>query len=129
MALRVRQDFPSLLPHASLFDGKEVAIGSEFSAGTFVPHSPPPSPPPLPLPSPPSLSTSRIAFTAESLPACRMDRPDLYEARQCNALDCFCVNVTTGVFLPGTRTSIEDLVDCSTGRIKTLFCTLALFTA
>ncbi|KAL5971890.1 Syndecan [Taenia solium] len=110
LALRVRQDFPSLLSHAPVFDGKEVVIGSDFSAGTLIPHPPPP------LPS--SLSASRMAFSAESLPACRSDRPDLYTARQCNALDCFCVNVTTGAFLPGTRTSSEDLVDCSTAILK-----------
>ncbi|CDS41987.1 syndecan [Echinococcus multilocularis] len=91
-----------------VFDGKEAVMGPDFSAGSLISH-------PSPLP---PLSKSRIAFSAESLPACRSDRPDLYMARQCNALDCFCVNVTTGVFLPGTRASSEDLVDCSTAILK-----------
>lgn len=54
-------------------------------------------------------------FTPQNLPLCRQDRPDLYSARQCNGRDCFCVNVTTGLVFPATRTDREDLGDCGTG--------------
>ncbi len=58
------------------------------------------------------------AFSPNNLPSCRDDRPDLFTARQCNARDCFCVNVTTGVFFPGTRTSSADLGNCGTGKCR-----------
>ncbi|VDL14142.1 unnamed protein product [Hymenolepis diminuta] len=63
-----------------------------------------------------SQTPPRVTFSADNLPACRADRPDLFKARQCNALDCFCVNVTTGEFLPATRTISEELADCSTEK-------------
>ncbi|KAF7261490.1 hypothetical protein EG68_01154 [Paragonimus skrjabini miyazakii] len=47
-------------------------------------------------------------------PQCRLDKPELFEARQCNERDCFCVNVTTGVPLHGTHASPSDVGDCST---------------
>ncbi|KAA3678428.1 uncharacterized protein DEA37_0003575 [Paragonimus westermani] len=47
-------------------------------------------------------------------PQCRLDRPELFEARQCNERDCFCVNVTTGAPLHGTHASPSDVGDCST---------------
>ena len=105
MALKAMQDFPAF-PHKSLIEEKEFPTKIDYLPGL--------SRPPMPSPSP---SISQIAFSSNNLPKCRTDRPDLYAARQCNALDCFCVNVTTGDFLPGTRTNREDLVDCSTGEI------------
>ncbi|CAI2725175.1 unnamed protein product [Schistosoma spindalis] len=54
------------------------------------------------------------------IPQCRLDRPDLYVARQCNEYDCFCVNVTTGVTLLGTRASPVEVGDCSTAVYSVL---------
>ncbi|TNN15162.1 Syndecan isoform 1 [Schistosoma japonicum] len=54
------------------------------------------------------------------IPQCRPDRPDLYVARQCNEYDCFCVNVTTGVTLLGTRASPSEVGDCSTAVYSVL---------
>ena len=109
LALKVIQDFPTFLSHTPEFEEKEFPMKNELSANPLRP------PPPLSSP-----STSRIAFSTNNLPKCRKDRPDLYTARQCSSLDCFCVNVTTGDFLPGTRTNREELVDCSTGEISPL---------
>nr|CDS33341.2 syndecan [Hymenolepis microstoma] len=94
LALRVLNDFSPFLPNNQPVDGQ----GSSQSSTT-----------------PP-----RVTFSADNLPACRTDRPDLFKARQCNALDCFCVNVTTGEFLPGTRTISEELADCSTAVLRIL---------
>ncbi|CAH8462679.1 unnamed protein product [Schistosoma turkestanicum] len=58
------------------------------------------------------------------IPQCRPDRPDLYIARQCNEYDCFCVNVTTGATLLGTRASPAEVGDCSTAIYSVL---LALY--
>ncbi|CAH8485999.1 unnamed protein product [Schistosoma rodhaini] len=54
------------------------------------------------------------------IPQCRVDRPDLYVARQCNEYDCFCVNVTTGETLLGTRASPVEVGDCSTAVYSVL---------
>ncbi|KAK4472917.1 hypothetical protein MN116_002719 [Schistosoma mekongi] len=54
------------------------------------------------------------------IPQCRPDRPDLYVARQCNEYDCFCVNVTTGATLLGTRASPSEVGDCSTAVYSVL---------
>ncbi|CAH8834298.1 unnamed protein product [Trichobilharzia szidati] len=54
------------------------------------------------------------------VPKCRPDRPDLYIARQCNEYDCFCVNVTTGETLLGTRASPAEVGDCSTAVYSVL---------
>uniref|UniRef100_A0A5K3FLD6 Activin_recp domain-containing protein n=1 Tax=Mesocestoides corti TaxID=53468 RepID=A0A5K3FLD6_MESCO len=73
LTLKSRQDFLSLPPQASDFVGREENTHADNR----------------PLP-------TRLAFSVDNLPTCREDRPDLYMARQCSALDCFCVNVTTG---------------------------------
>ncbi|KAM3185256.1 hypothetical protein ACTXT7_006722 [Hymenolepis weldensis] len=94
LALRVLNDFSPFLPTEQPVNGQE---SSQYVTSAQSSQTPP-----------------RVTFSADNLPACRADRPDLFKARQCNALDCFCVNVTTGEFLPATRTISEELADCST---------------
>uniref|UniRef100_A0A183ALV6 Thyroglobulin type-1 domain-containing protein n=1 Tax=Echinostoma caproni TaxID=27848 RepID=A0A183ALV6_9TREM len=46
-------------------------------------------------------------------PKCDPGRPHLFQARQCSEHDCFCVNVTTGAVLLGTRASPSEVGNCS----------------
>ncbi|VUZ56740.1 unnamed protein product, partial [Hymenolepis diminuta] len=98
LALRVLNDFSPFLP-------TEQHVNSQVSSQYVMSAQSSQTPP-------------RVTFSADNLPACRADRPDLFKARQCNALDCFCVNVTTGEFLPATRTISEELADCSTAVLR-----------
>ncbi|KAM7537292.1 hypothetical protein Aperf_G00000072660 [Anoplocephala perfoliata] len=100
LALRMPHDFSTYLPNEPVFDSR---VRSEYVTSSQT-----------------SPTSTRVTFSADNLPSCRPDRPDLFKARQCNDLDCFCVNVTTGEFLDGTRLNSEDLVDCSTAVLKIL---------
>ncbi|THD22510.1 Syndecan [Fasciola hepatica] len=46
-------------------------------------------------------------------PKCDPERPHLFQSRQCSEHDCFCVNVTTGAVLLGTRASPSEVGNCS----------------
>ncbi|CAH8466299.1 unnamed protein product [Heterobilharzia americana] len=98
----------------NLQNGKLKQIWEKSSSGSSHPSNKTSS----------SLQQSRSAddekIVSPYIPQCRPDRPDLYVARQCNEYDCFCVNVTTGVTLLGTRASPAEVGDCSTAVYSVL---------
>ncbi|KAA0195968.1 Syndecan, partial [Fasciolopsis buskii] len=57
--------------------------------------------------------TTDLGLIVPYRPKCDPEKPHLFQSRQCSEYDCFCVNVTTGAVLLGTRASPSEVGNCS----------------